>query len=338
MEKTLSFFNCTFIFRILCVCVSYFFFFCSAFSGVFIFGGFPTTKKTWKNLSLENIFFFTNFFFLNLFFGGKHYWIFCSKIIIWNFCQKKDFFKKKKTKNKNKNFFIHMRRRAHTHLKALFTIAASRDVVERVSPCAFSCHWSRPRDIRCINPSLLFFLFFFFKKILLFSNCFFSDFASQFFHGTTSLFTLFISFFYLVSCPFFLSSCFVKGIWWQKTKHVIKRNEWKQWWEWSPRSEKRRSLLLACFWAWLKVWVDGPASTKENASADCFWQGLAAIVCFLWFTALCATQTVCRTPASQGLSSSPYVLSLSTNVLLMFTQDGQLEAVKLNLEDSTVCV
>ena len=45
-----------------------------------------------------------------------------------------------------------------------------------------------------------------------------------------------------------------------------------------------------------------------------------------------------RGTAGEGLSSSPFILSLSTFVLSMFTQDGQLEAVKLNLEDSKVCV
>ena len=50
------------------------------------------------------------------------------------------------------------------------------------------------------------------------------------------------------------------------------------------------------------------------------------------------THTARGTPASQGFSSSPYVLSLSIFVLLMFIQDGTREAEKLNLEDSTVCV
>ena len=78
-------------------------------------------------------------------------------------------------------------------------------------------------------------------------------------------------------------------------------------------------LLLACFWAWLKVSVDGPESTKESALADDFWLGLTAIVCFLWLSDLCVTQTARGTPASECLSSSPSVFSLSTFTLLMFT-------------------
>ena len=80
-------------------------------------------------------------------------------------------------------------------------------------------------------------------------------------------------------------------------------------------------LLLACFWAWLKVSVDGPESTKESALADDFWLGLTAIVCFLWLSDLCVTQTARGTPASECLTSSPSVLSLSifTLFLLMFT-------------------
>ena len=77
------------------------------------------------------------------------------------------------------------------------------------------------------------------------------------------------------------------------------------------QSLKRRSFVGVFFSAWTKVSVDGPESTKENALADDFWVGLAAIVCFLWLSELCVTQTVRGTPASECLSSSPYVLSLS---------------------------
>ena len=109
-------------------------------------------------------------------------------------------------------------------------------------------------------------------------------------------------------------------------------------------------LLLACFSAWPKVWVDGPESTMENALADDFWLGLAAIVCFLWLSDLCVTQTARGTSAGECLSSSPFVFSLSpllfSSCLPSFLNTwqkvtgniGQLEAVKLNLEDSMVCV
>ena len=120
------------------------------------------------------------------------------------------------------------------------------------------------------NFLLIFFSHFTMIKLFLFFSDFFASFVLQnhMFNAGKSLFLLFISFF-LLSCffsCFFLSSCFVKGIWWQGTKHAIKRNEWRQWWEWSRSSEKGGPLLV--FSAWLKVWVDGPESTKENASAD----------------------------------------------------------------------
>ena len=293
-----------------------------------------------KSLSRKYLF-FTKFLLFEPFFWREIFLnFFVQKLSFEISVKKRNFSKKTKTKI---SLFTCVEERIHTWrlsspLLRLVTLLSESNLV------CIQLSLISAGDIRCIKPTLSFFPVFFFqkKKSFCFPIVFFSDFFAsivlQFFHGTTSLFTLFISFFYLVSCPFFLSSCFVKGIWWQRTKHVIKRNEWKQRWEWSPRSEKRRSLLLACFWAWLKVWVDGPASTKENASADYFWQGLAAIVCFLWFTALCATQTARRTPASEGLSSSPYVLSLSTFVLLMLIQDGTREAEKLILEDSTVCV
>ena len=65
-------------------------------------------------------------------------------------------------------------------------------------------------------------------------------------------------------------------------------------------------------------WVE---ATKENALADDFWLGWAAIVCFLWLSDLCVTQTAHGTPASQCLSSSPSVFSLSPSIsnLFMFT-------------------
>ena len=48
----------------------------------------------------------------------------------------------------------------------------------------------------------------------------------------------FLVFIFIFSSPFFCSSCLAKEIWWERTRHVTKRNEWKQWWEWPPRSEK----------------------------------------------------------------------------------------------------
>ena len=148
---------------------------------------------------------------------------------------------------------------------------------------------------------------------------------------------------------FFLSWCFCQGDLMpeDKTRH---QEKWVQAVVRMVTNAWKGGLLLACFWAWLKVWVDGPESTKESALADDSWPGLAAMVCFLWLSDLCVTQTARGTPASECWSSSPYVLSLSP---LLFSpclpsflntwqkvtgRIGQLEAVRLNLDDSMVCV
>ena len=139
---------------------------------------------------------------------------------------------------------------------------------------------------------------------------------------------------------FFLSSRFVKGIWWQRTIHVIKRNEWRQW-VWMVTKVWKGGLLLARFSAW--------QSTKRNVLADNFRLGLAAIVCFLWLSDLCLTQTARGTSASECLSSSPHVsLSVSLSLLCyslyvyppflntwqkVAEKSWQLVAEKLNLED-----
>ena len=106
----------------------------------------------------------------------------------------------------------------------------------------------------------------------------------------------------------------------------------------------KKSLFSVCFWAWPKVWVDGPESTKEKASADYVWQGLAAIVCSLWLTDLCVWhRQPARHPASEDLSSSPQVLSLHSYSLYVHSRRttggkiGQLEAEKLNLGGSIFC-
>ena len=93
--------------------------------------------------------------------------------------------------------------------------------------------------------------------------------------------------FYSCSLSFFLSWCFCQGdlIAEDKTRHQEK-------------------------------WME---ATKESALADDFWLGLTAIVCFLWLSDLCVTQTARGTPASECWSSSLHVFSLSTLILLMFT-------------------
>ena len=68
---------------------------------------------------------------------------------------------------------------------------------------------------------------------------------------------------------------FVKGIYLiaeDKTRH---QEKWVKAVVGMVTKVSKGGLLLACFWAWLKVWVDGPESTKENALADYFgkmWQ------------------------------------------------------------------
>ena len=118
---------------------------------------------------------------------------------------------------------------------------------------------------------------------------------------------------------FFLSWCFCQGdlMAEDKTRH---QEKWVQAVVRMVTNVWKGGLLLACFWAWLKVWVDGPESTKESALADDSWLGLAAMVCFLWLSDLCVWHRQSRgTSAGECLSSSHYVLSLSTLTLLMFT-------------------
>ena len=228
---------------------SLFFLFLFCFSAVFIFFEFFRQNIFFKKKPfLENNCFQKNIF-LNLFFwGGKNVEQFFVQKLSFEISSKK---KKERTffqKQKN-SFLIHMRRGVHTRLKALFTIAASRDVVERVKSHVHSVVIdSRPRDIRCIKPSLSlsFFscsVFFWIYNPSVFLTIFLISLlhCSSIFSCMTEnhFFTLFVSLF-LLSCflSFCAPLCLAKEIWWQRTRHVTKRNEWKQWWEWSPRSEK----------------------------------------------------------------------------------------------------
>ena len=114
----------------------------------------------------------------------------------------------------------------------------------------------------------------------------FSDFfasivlQNQKFHGRIFIFSSFHFLVFILMFPFLfcLSLCFCQGDLIAEDKHITKRNEWKQ-----PRRM-----------SWLMIFL-----------------GLAAIVCFLWLSDLCVTQTARGTPASECWSSSPYVLSLS---------------------------
>ena len=104
------------------------------------------------------------------------------------------------------------------------------------------------------------------RGILSIFNClkkFFVMFFNMFFRGKKFTFFLFSFLFFLsFSCP-----CFSLGHGDQmaddKTRHQDKRVKsmvgmvTKVW---------KKSPFLACFWAWPKVGVDGPESTKETAS------------------------------------------------------------------------
>ena len=216
-----------------------------------------------------------------------------------------------------------MRWGSRARLKALLTIAACRDVGERVrSVCTYLSLISAPghsvhqpmfllfsplfiSHLFSVNVFLWTFCSFpvIFFRILRFTCSSTSKCSMQKIHLFLLSFLCFYSHFPLV----FL----VKEIWWQKTKHVTKINEWRHWWEWSAGSEKRGLFLLAFFFE-----HDRRSELMElNQTRRMLWliifrQGLAAVVCFFWQSDLYVTQTARGTPASESLSSSPYVLWL----------------------------
>ena len=209
----------------------------------------------------------------SMFHGTKKFlitWIFFNKI------------KSLKKKDRKKTYFkIRTRWGSRARLKALLTIAACRDVVERVrSMCTHLSLISAPGHSLHQPISLLFSPLYishlfsvnvFLRPFLFFSSCCFLLISSLHLFFKIKMFMAENSFFlfsFLCFYSHFPNVFLVKEIWWQKTKLVIKINEWRQWWEWSPGSEK--SLFLACFWAWPKVWVDGAESNEENALADSF--------------------------------------------------------------------
>ena len=82
-----------------------------------------------------------------------------------------------------------------------------------------------------------------------------------------------------------------------------------------------KNLFLAYFWAWPKVWVDGPESTKEKSVGWLCLARLGSNSVFLvieWL--MCVTQTARGTPAGEGLSSSPHVLSLHSYSLYVYSR------------------
>ena len=137
-----------------------------------------------------------------------------------------------------------MRRRAHTRLKALLTIAASRGVVERVrSMCIqLSLISSAGHSLhQAISPIVFsdFQLFFLISLLQLFFNFFMAEHHFLLFS--------FPCFYYLVSCPFFLSSCLVKGSDGRGQNTSSREMSESSGGNGHQDLKKRRSLLLACF-------------------------------------------------------------------------------------------
>ena len=196
--------------------------------------------------------------------------------------------------------------------------------------CALTCHWSRPRDIRCISPSLSFFsslhlssLFFQCLPLTLF---FFSSGFCWFLRFTCSSkskcswqkFT-FSAFHFFVFILIFLSfSCEGELMAEDKKPH---QNKWVKA---MVRMVTRvwKSLFLACFFKhdWMSELME-LNQTRRMLWLIIFRQGLAAIVCFLWFSDLCVTQTARGTPASECFSivSSCFSLPLHFYSLYVYT-------------------
>ena len=260
-------------------------------------------------------------------------------------------------------------------MKALLTIAACRVVVERVmSMCIQLSFISAAGHPLHQAVSLLFFWFsfcFFLRKphckkmfceCLSLPFCSFSNFSNTFltsfgrffskikiFMAENSFFLFSFSCFYShVSCPFFSPHVFVKVIWWQRTKHGTKRNEWSQWWEWSTRSEKGSFVGVffsmtegLSWWTWIN-------------QGECLgWWFLARLGSNSVF--LVIEWLVCDTDSPRDTRKwmliiisqcflSPFLLSLclpsfsSTLSQKVTRKIGQLEAARLNLKDSMVCV
>ena len=184
----------------------------------------------------------------------------CSKIII-RLC-----FKKKISLNEKKNYFkIHTRWGSRARLKALLTIAACRDVVERVESvciqlsfisaaghpshqaisllffCFSFCSFLRKPQCKkmfCECPSLPFCSFSIFRTLFWLLSVDFSPkskFSWQKIHFSSFHFLVFILMFPVLFSLLMFLFRWSDG---RGKKHVTKRNEWSQWWEWSTRSEK----------------------------------------------------------------------------------------------------
>ena len=244
-------------------------------------------------------------FFLWTFLGGRVHWTkkrSKAKIIIWIFFKKSPFLRKPYSFSAWVEDRVCDRRLAWPLLR----VETSLMWLKQSSLRTFRCHWSRPRDIRCIKPSLSFSLFFFYqnrlhvKKYFL-KNSFFDTFCylpivvflisllqlffkiKKFHRGKVTFFLFsFPCFYFHFSSPFF-------------SPYVLPRRSDGRGQDTSPREmsegnggnghqDLKRKSLVGVIWAWLKLWVDGPEFTNENASILMFRQGLAATVCFLWLS------------------------------------------------------
>ena len=247
---------------------------------------FQTKKRLNKFLSrkFEGFFFFQTFSF-ELFFRGRN--IFWSK----KECVQKLSFefssKKKSPLKKKKNLFqdSHALRIACANESPLDHCCVScRCWASNVYVHSVVIHLGRGTSVASsrLSPFFFWFSFCFFWESLIVKKmfceclslpfCSFSNVSNTFLTSfgrffskikilmaENSFFLFSFSCFYShVSCPFFSPHVFVKVIWWQRTKHVTKRNEWSQWWEWSTRSEKG-SLVGVFFsmteglswWTWI---------------------------------------------------------------------------------------
>ena len=161
-----------------------------------------------------------------------------------------------------------MRRGAHTRLKALFTIAASRDVFERVKSHVHSVviDLGRGTFVESSRLSPFFFcsvFFFEWTTLLFYQMCFFFfisllQLSINFFMAENHFLLLFLFLVFIIMFPVLFFS----------SPHVLSKGSDGRGQNTSSREMCASSggmvtkvwkggLLLACFWAWLKVWVDG---------------------------------------------------------------------------------
>ena len=168
------------------------------------------------------------------------------------------------------------------------------------------------------NPLLFFICFFVFVGFLCFARS-----RKIWLRKITFSAFHFLVFVLMFTVLFFSLDVFVKGIWWQRTKHVTKRNEWRQWWEWSPMSDKEVSCWRVFEHDWRSELVD------LNQPRRVPWLMILGLVWQQWCVSCDWVTCVWhRQPAGHTLVNAYHhlplfflslSLSLSTLILLMFT-------------------